>query len=393
MVWMDWDPARLQGLVKAVDGFRARHPRVEFDLAYYPTDQLKGAFEQAAADKQGPTILIGPSTWGRTYADQGWIRDLTELVLPSQQASLQPVAWAQVADSTRVVGLPLTMEGNVLYRNASLVADPAMTVADLVRAAQALKTEQGFEVSLDFGFMISAPQLSACGASLDTRASTPFDEASGECWLGLMQRLGQAGRPVFNTDDDLSRFESGQSAWLIESTARMEELAQAIGEANLAIDAWPLDADTGQHLTGYVWTENAYLTSTARGADLEASWAFMAYLLAPETQASMDEIDAGRRVPSVVGVPLADPVLAQARTVLEGNLPRPYAEDLNRLTGPLDTALRLVVGQSGKIPLVTMATLQEIQKLNLATPTATATRAASPTPLPTLSPSPTFPPP
>jgi maltose-binding protein MalE len=301
------------------------------------------------------------------------------LLLPAQQSSIQPVVWGQVADSTRVIGLPLTLEGYVLYRNKSLAADPAASVADLVQTAQALRTEKGFGASLDFGFITSAPQLQTCGAELNTQAVLPFDEAQGECWLGLMQRLGQAGKPVFNSDQDRAQFLAGKSAWLIDSTLQLDQLAQALGVGDLAIDPWPVDGSSGRRLNGYVWSENAYLTASSSNADTEASWAFLAYLLAPETQAAMDDVEGARRVPSVVGVGLADPLLSQARAVLETSLPRPFPGDLNRLSGPLNTALRLVVGQAGDIRLATMLTLQEIEKASLATATPTTTSTPSPT--------------
>jgi ABC-type glycerol-3-phosphate transport system substrate-binding protein len=383
-LWLDWGPNRMQTMLAAIHDFKARHPQVDFDVSYYPTSELRSAFEAEAAAHQGPSVVIGPSTWGPAFMDQGWIRDISPFLLPSQQSSIQPVVWGQVADSTRVLGLPLTLEGNVLYRNTSLVPDPALSVDGLIQATTALKAEQGFGASLDFGFLFSVPQLAACGVALDTQAVLPFDEAGGECWLGLMQRLGQAGKPVFNSDDDRSRFEAGQSAWLVDSSLEIDNLGQAIGDSNLAIDPWPLDETTGGRLNGYVWSENAYLTTTSSRSDLEASWAFLAYLLAPETQAAMDDVEGARRIPSVVAAPLTDPILTQARQALETGLPRPFPEDLNRLTGPLDTALRLVVGQAGDIQLTTMLTLQEIGKANLATPTLTA----SPTPSATSPPSP-----
>jgi ABC-type glycerol-3-phosphate transport system substrate-binding protein len=390
-LWLDWDPARMQALIEAIRGFKARHPQVEFDLSYYPTDQLLPAFEEAAAGHLGPSVVIGSSIWGRAFADQGWIRDISPYLLPSQQNSIQPVVWSQVSVGSQVLGLPLTLEGNVLYRNTTLAPEPALTVGDLVQAAQDLKATKGFGASLDFGLMVSAPQIAACGIKLDTQAVLPFDEAGGECWLGLMQRLGRAGKPVFNSDDDRSQFASGKSAWLIDSNLQLDSLVAALGRDSLAVDPWPADDITGGHLNGYVWSENAYLTSSSSNVDVEASWAFLAYLLAPETQAAMDDVEGALRVPSVVGVAVADPLLDRARTVLQAGQPRPFSGDLNRLSGLLDTALRLVVGQAGDVRLATMLTLQEIQKANLATATPTATPAQTSTATPSSVPSATPP--
>jgi ABC-type glycerol-3-phosphate transport system substrate-binding protein len=385
-LWVDWDPARIQTLIDAIGGFKTRHPLVEFDVSYYPPDQLRPAFEAAATAHQGPSIIIGPSTWGPAFADQGWIRDLAPYLLPSQQSSIQPVAWDQAADSTSVIGLPLTLEGNILYRNTALAPEPARTVGDLVQTAQTLKSEKGFGASLDFGFLVSAPQLAACDVHLNTQAVVPFDEAGGECWLGLMQRLGAAGKPVFNSNDDRAQFADGKSAWLIDSSLEIDHLTQALGPGVLAIDPWPVDEATGGKLNGFVWSENAYLGSNISNVNTEASWAFLAFLLAPETQATMDDVPGARRVPSVVGVALADPLLETARAQLESGSARPFPSSLNRLTGPLNTALRLVVGQAGDIRLNTTLALQEIENANLATttpsptptPSATATITALP---------------
>ena len=386
-IWLDWKPARLASLSKAVSGFQSLHPDVHFNLVYIPTSQLQDAFIQAAANGSGPSLLIGPSSWAESLYQQGLIRDLSGLVSTTQSQRVYPSVWKQAANSTRVMGMPLAIEANLLYRNTSLVSTPAGTVTNLVNTAQALKAQRGFGASLDFGFLYAAPQIAACGGVLDTGATLPFSEATGECWLSLLKTLGSAGTPVFDSDQDLQAFEAGKSAWLIASSDRIDELAQAIGDQNLAVDPWPTVASTGGRLTGYIWSQNMYLTQSAGKRDADSSWAFMTYLLAPETQLAISQTPGARTLPAVTDLEITDPLLGQAELTLGNDLPLPSPASLARVQGPLETAVRLVVSQAGDVQFNMILALQEIEKANLATATPTATASLTPvTPLPEISP-------
>lgn len=386
-IWLDWKPARLAAVSKAVSGFQSLHPDVHFNLVYIPQGQLQDAFLQAAPTGGGPSLLIAPSAWGESLYQQGLVRDLSALVSTAQSQRVYPSVWKQVANSTRVLGMPLTIETNLLYRNTALASVPAGTVTNLVNTAQALKAQRGFGASLDFGFLYAAPQLAACGGVLDTSATLPFSETTGECWLSLLKTLGSAGTPVFEGDQDLQAFEANKSAWLIASSDRIDELAQAIGDQNLAVDPWPTVTSTSGRLTSYVWSQNMYLTQSASKRDADASWAFMTYLLAPETQLAISQTPGARTLPAVTDLEITDPVLGQAELTLGNDLPLPSPASLERVQGPLETAIRLVVSQAGDVQFNMILALQEIEKANLATATPTPTASATPvTPLPEISP-------
>lgn len=386
-IWLDWKPARLAAISKAVAGFESLHPDVHFNLVYIPSDQLQVAFLQAAPTGSGPSLLIGPSSWGESLFQQGLIRDLSGLVSTAQSQRVYPSVWKQVANSSRVLGMPLTIETNLLYRNTKLASTPAGTVTNLVHTAQVLKAQQGLGASLDFGFLYVAPQLAACGGVMDTSATLPFSEATGECWLSLLKTLAGAGTPVFDSDQDLQAFEANKSAWLIASSDRIDELALAIGEQNLAVDPWPMVTSTSGHLTSYIWSQNLYLTQSASKRDADASWAFMTYLLAPETQLGISQTPGARTLPAVTDLEITDPLLGQAELTLGNDLPLPSPASLERIQGPLETAVRLVVSQAGDVQFNMILALQEIEKANLATATPTPTASATPaTPLPQISP-------
>ncbi len=391
-IWLDWSPAELAGLQQAIQRFRQAHPRVEFELVYVPSDGLRPAFEEAAAVGEGPTLLFGPAEWGPGLFLAERIQDPSGSLLPGLRETLHPLAWSQVSYRGITVGLPLEFHGVVLYRNASLAPETPDSVEELVEQAAALRGGDLVGAALDFGFLFSGAQLSPCESRFFDSAGQfilPGDE--GICWLNLLRTLGGSGPSVFNSDEDLNFFLAGRSAWLIDTTHRLDAIRQALGNTVAQIDPWPLYPPSGGVLTGYVWSENVYFNAAARGPDLEAAVAFVTFLLLPDTQRLLSDPAGARHLPVALDLEIDDPLLARALQVVRGGQPRPLALDLDAYRSPLLTAVRLVVAGGGEPELALQLAVQEILSgTGTPTPTASATRTPSSTPTPTrtLTPSP-----
>ncbi len=390
-IWLDWSPAELAGLQEAIQRFRQAHPRVEFELVYVPTNALRDTFEEAAAVGGGPTLLFGPADWGPSLFLTDRIQDPSGSLLPGLRETLHPLAWSQVSYRGITVGLPLEFHGVVLYRNASLAPETPDSVEELVEQAAALRGGDLVGAALDFGFLFSGAQLSPCGSRFFDSAGQfilPGDE--GICWLNLLRTLSGSGPSVFNTEEDLDFFLAGRSAWLIDTTHRLDAIRQALGESVAQIDPWPLYPPSGGVLTGYVWTENVYFNAASRGPDLEAAVAFATFLLLPDTQRLLSDAGGARHLPVLLDLEIDDLLLARALQVLRGGQPRPLALDLDAYRSPLLTAVRLVVGGGGEPELALQLAIQEILSgTGTPTPTASATRTPSATPTPSSTPTPT----
>jgi maltose-binding protein MalE len=318
---------------------------VEVSVSYFPADELQAAFESASSGSIAPSVLLGPAAWGPELYAQGLVQEVDDLVDPELRQAVYPIAWGQVAIEGALVGLPIELQGVVLYRNGKLAGEPAATLEDLIAAAQTL-SPQG--AGLDFGFVYSASQLAACGGGLFGPEGEPgFGGSVGLCWLGLLTEFSRAGPVTFNSDQDLELFESGQVAWLMETTARADRLRQAIGESNLVVDPWPVYAATGDRMAGFVWTENAYLSAALDPKDLEVAWAFARFVVSPQAQRILSETLGIGHVPVLQSLEVDQPRLSQARAILSRGVPMPRTQDLTPIAEALEWAARVVAVQGG----------------------------------------------
>ncbi|MFP3852913.1 MAG: extracellular solute-binding protein [Anaerolineales bacterium] len=392
-LWLDWNPDEMRALESLIEDYRDLHPGASFQIIYYPTDQLHAALETEPPQDEAPSLIFAPSAWGADLMEDGWIRDISHVIRPEQRQALHPFALSQVERSSAVIGLPLELHGTVLYRNRALAEEPATTVANMVQLSQQARLEAGQGSSFDLGYRIAAPMVSTCNGVIDPDPSVvPISQPAGLCWLRLLDRLGKAGPAVFDSDEDLELFLQGETMWLMESTSRMVQLQQALGEELLAVDSWPLYEPTGEPLEGAVWTENAYFPTWSSDQDFEAAWSFATFMLAPENQRFLSQARGVKHLPALTSVDLQEDAMQQAMRVLNAGVPLTSVLEDDRIRRELSTAIRLVVADGGDPELALGLALEEIRRARIPTPTPTRTPSPTLTPTPTDTPVPTPPP-
>jgi ABC-type glycerol-3-phosphate transport system substrate-binding protein len=351
-LWLDWGPAEMAALRILMEGFILANPGVEFDLTYYATAELQATFEAAAADGRGPTILLGPDVWGPLLWRANLIQEVSGLLAPGMREAIQPLALGQAVYGNAVLGVPLEMQGVVLYANRQLMPAPAGTVEDLLRSRGAP----------DLGFDFSGSQLATCGGAWIGEDGAPtFDGPAGVCWLELMTTVAQADPVTYNTDDDLALFEAGQAAWLLDGTWNRERLEDALGVESLAIDSWPIDDRTHTPLSGFVWTENAYLAAGLDPSDLAASWEFVRFLLSQEVQTTLSEVDGAAHLPAAAGIWLTDPLMEQAAAVVSLGTPFPIQPEIERYRGPVERSIFAILRQGAEPEIAIQRAAAEIR--------------------------------
>lgn len=388
-LWLDWPPDKLAALERILDDYREIHPGVRIRIIFVPEGELESRFEGRAESEPAPSLIIASSRVGPEWYDAGLLTPVSQVLPPEEGLALLPLVWSQVRYEQEVIGLPLELQGTVLYRNAALAPSGAATVDDLLGQAEDLRGRGLEGASLDLGFERAAPLLRTCkGELVADEELDPVGRPVGLCWLRLLDRLGSAGSVTFDSGNDEELFREGQSAWLLGETTELQSLAEAIGQGNLKVDSWPLYQATGETLFGYVWTENLYFPAGSEDQDFEASWSFAIFLLAPESQRILSEARGVHHIPVLSSIELEDATLRETRRVLEGGLPLPDLRALEDIARELGTAVRLVAGQGGEPELALELALAEIRKARI--PTATPTR--TPTPIPTATPSPSPPP-
>ena len=331
-IWLDWDVRELESLQRIIDVFQVKHPGVMFRVTYYATEDLLPAVRGASRNGGAPTVLLGPASLGPVLWEEGYLRNLADRANLDLQGLIHPLAWDQVEYQGARIGLPLEMQGVVFYRNQALVSAPASSVSDLAGA------------TFDFRFNLSASQMHPCnGAFFDPSGTFHFEDEPVTCWLNLMNSLHANNKVTFNSEEATREFVEGRSAWLIEETIQAPQLQESLDTGNLVVDPWPVSSITGERLTGFVWTENAYLLDRSDPLDFEASWAFIRFLLTPEAQIILSDLDEAGHLPVLMNLEVEDVLQTQMLAAMYSGIPYPLRLDLESYKEPIESALEAVV--------------------------------------------------
>ena len=335
-VWYAWNEEETPALNQVIADFQEANPGVEFEVLFKPFDDLRGAFETAVASGEGPSILLGAADWGPALYDANLVADITNDVSADMVASVNPAALGAVQYRGAHVGMPHTIKGVVMFRNASLVPDAPASFDDVKALGELADIERGF--------FFSAGHLAAQGGMLMNEDGSPaFDSAEGEAWLSMM---GDFGDTEYYGDTDVDLFKAGEVGLVVDGTWNILGLAEAIGADNLVIDAWPAG------MSGFVQTDNVYLSTNAEGADKDASVAFIDFMMSQEAQATL--VDAGH-IPAVSGVTVEDVHLSQATAAFADGVAFPVIPAMGSYWGPMDAALNAVY-EEGIAPSDAIAT-------------------------------------
>lgn len=362
VIWLDWTPAEMEGLAEAIQAFRIRHPDIIFSISYRPGRSLYDDFLLAADTSEKPTILLGPSTWGPTLMENDLIMDLSNYVDLELERSILPLAWSQTGEERAVLGVPVELQGMVLYRNASLIAKRVRDVDEFIYQANELRDLTGMIMPLDFGFFNSTAYLAACGGSLFTpTGALSISSEAGHCWMELLNEMSRAGRVVFNEDIDRIMFEKGESGWFIAESDMLSQLSRSLGAENLAVDRWPVYMRSNRSLAGFAWTENAYLVQSSSNVDLEASWGFMRFLLTPEAQEILSRPDGAAHLPVIYSVQISNRLKSETLSAVQSGIPLPLRRDLDDFIRPIENAIEDFVVQGADLLISIDVALMKIE--------------------------------
>jgi len=360
-IWLAWNPDGVREFNELVRAFQSDHPGASFAVAYVPADVLRQTLDQAAAAGQLPTLFLAPSQWGPDLFESRMIRDLADQPIDQVKAIVHSLAWSQVTQRDQVLGLPVQLEGNVLYRNRDLAPVPAATVEGLVESSRRFRGTPAVGMNLDYGYSTIVPLAAACGGQLVQTGSPPDLQGTlGPCWLALLQELSRAGPVGFNTDLDREAFQSGAAGWLIESTELYETLAARLGEAAVAVDPWPIYEASGEPLAGYVWGESIYFRNGMEPTELELAWEFSTFLLSAESQQTLSSPFGAGNLPVHAGsLPLVGVYGLMYQALLSG-ISRPLEPPAVEIADILERAARAVAVQGTSVELALRRALEEL---------------------------------
>jgi ABC-type glycerol-3-phosphate transport system substrate-binding protein len=328
VLWHALKDTETTGLNSIIEDFKVDNPDTEFEVLFVPFDDLRNKFETAAATGGGPDLLIGGDDWGPPMFDALLIADVSDV----EVSNINEAAMNVGKYSGAQVGLPYVLKGVVLYRNASIIAEPATDFADLKTKAEAATSGDTYGALLEIGNFFSFAHLYGLGGALMTAEGDPaFNTAEGVAWLEMLQDFKALGADNWYNDNDINLFKEGKVGYVIDGTWNLGDFSTSLGD-DLVIDPWPSD------MSGFVQTGMIYLNANSTGDNLAAAKAFMAYLLSADAQAAFYEAD-GAFIPSNTTVEVTDPLRNQALEAFSGGTGWIVIPEMGAFWGPTETAI------------------------------------------------------
>jgi arabinogalactan oligomer/maltooligosaccharide transport system substrate-binding protein len=341
-IWHSWNELEVPVLDQIIKEFSAQYPNVYFDVLYIPIDNLRSRFEMAVIEGNAPDLLLGPADWAPGLYESGFITELTG-ILDAQTLEMlnQPAINAATIDG-KLVGLPYSIRGTVLFRNRNIIPDSAVSFDQLVYNANAADKGDQVGAMLDRSLLYSGAILEGIGGQMmDVESLPAFNDDKGLEWVQLLERYEEAGPTDYFTDQDVDLFKQGKVGIIVEGSWRLREFSEAIGAESLAIDRWPDYGDFS--LSGYVLPENIYLNSSTSGDRLLSAQNFMRHFVSTDAQTRIAEMG---QVPSARDIILTDPItgtlVSKAMSAMSDGVAYPIAPEWEVFQLPLDLALRSI---------------------------------------------------
>lgn len=370
-IWMSWEPEAVAVLNQSVEKFLETHPFVTFRINYIPPQEMRDRLETAFELGTAPAVFIAPTTWSYAFHEQGRLRDVSGWLIPQYELELNPLALESVFEGTSYFGVPLQLEGIVLYRNRDLAPMPPATLSEMVESAKGIRAGEIEGAFLDFTYLQSGSQMKVCGdIFFDEGWIEAFAGETGQCWLRLLRAWSAAGPVQFDSDEDLDAFTAGQVGWILESTSNLESLLTLLGDTNLAIDPWPVYEEKNSRLAGYVWSEAAHFSASTSEEEFDASMAFILSLLSSETQLTLSGERGGNQIPVRAGIEPTSGLMAQLLTAINQGTALPHGLMHFWSIEVYERAARAVSVQGTAVELAHLRAIDELTKVleTLATP-------------------------
>ncbi|MCB2178497.1 extracellular solute-binding protein [bacterium] len=332
VLWHALKDTETAGLNTIIANFQEANPDTEFEVLFVPFDDLRNKFETAAATGGGPDLLIGGDDWGPPMYDALLVQDVADVAV----SDINEAAMQEGQYSGAQVGLPYVLKGVVMFRNQSIIAEPASDFADLQAKAEAATSGDTYGALLEIGAFFSFGHLYGLGGELMTAEGDPaFDTPEGVAWLEMLQEFKALGADNWYTDNDINLFKEGKVGVVIDGTWNLGDFYASLGE-DLVIDPWPAD------MSGFVQTGMIYLNANTTGDNLDASKAFMSYLLSADAQAAFYAAD-DAFIPSNTTVAVDDPMRNQALQAFGDGVPWIVIPEMGAYWGPSETMILSVL--------------------------------------------------
>ncbi len=334
VVWHAWQDAEAD----LFDAWVAAYPGdVSIEARYLPFDDLRAAYETAAATGEGPDLLIGAADWAGGFNDSGIALALNEEIAGTQlEANLSEAAWDLMGFEGTRYGVPVTLDGVALYYNRDFIDDDEVPATFEEMLELGVELTEGEDVGLIFpnGFYHTAGIYFGLGGQL-------FDAESNNLWntdeaavgyLELHQMVAEASDQIYNGESSL--FQEGRAAMIVDGSWQLGTYTEALGEDRLGLAVLP---DVGEDMPWRPFFGGKGFYVNAGTENVEAALDFLTFVTSPESLAMGAEI-AGH-IPPVAGVEVENPAIGVFAEQFSVGVALPTSPAMNSYWGPCQDAI------------------------------------------------------
>jgi len=266
-------------------------------------ETLREDFLTAAAQGQGPDIVVGAHDWSGQFAADGVIASVT--LNADQQGTLNEASVKAFTVDGNIYGVPYAIENLALIRNTDLAPTAPATFEELVTAGQAAGTEEvlTMEVGVDGNAYSAYPLFASFGGYLfkddGTGTLDPtdvgVDAAEGVAAFTKFAELGKDGvlKTTIDATNTIPFFVDGKTAFMISGPWALTDV-QGAG-LNYEVTAIPGFEGQGPS-SPFLGVQGFYVSATAANA-MFAQEFVTNYVLTEDLQLSLAE--AGGRLPAL----------------------------------------------------------------------------------------------
>jgi maltose-binding protein MalE len=321
-LWYSWDQDAELLLKSWVEGYQASTNNIIIEAEYVPLYELRQRFINTPnADR--PDMFFAPSAWSGDLFANALTTPLDVKLNAAYRAQVSDLAWQTTRYNQKTLGVPIALDGLVLYYNTALVpADKVAKTWDEL-LTQASITPNKIGLSMGSGFYPTAGWYLAYGGGLIdekghnqltsedalrqyfTRIKDLYDRSGGSI------QIGSAG-----TD-----FRIGNGLYAIDGTWQYWE-NRAMLTPNFGVA--PLPAIDGKAWRPMVRSTLLYISASSRQMDV--SLAFGRYITSAEVQTAMAKT--GLFIPVNPNAEIEDKDVAAVAQFLQSGIPQPTRPEL-----------------------------------------------------------------
>jgi arabinogalactan oligomer / maltooligosaccharide transport system substrate-binding protein len=316
-LWHGWSAPETAVLQSLAEEFKALCPSIAIQTKLVPDNiELYRSYSESVPAGTGPDMLLDSTQFIATYAQDGLVRPLNDVIDPARLTQVVPTAVNSLRYHGQLYGYPENARSLALFYNPKLILHPPQTLDDLL-----LMVDLDHQFAMPLTFFYAFWGIEAFGGRLfDENNVAVLDQGGMVDWLEWLHDTATHPGFVFTakraTAEDL--FIEGKAAFLISGPWSLPRLYEAMPADEIRVALLPAGpADVAKPILEV----EAFLFNPAIDDDkLQAGLAFARFVTGRANQQRL--LATGMHVPANVTVNASqDPVISAFRDQTHATYP------------------------------------------------------------------------